>query len=99
MSEVPRQGRGGEFVGDYNGIKRGGEEAMTVFTPTFGSKGFMDRMHNRMTVEHDMTAAVIAGQFAGLVMAVVVMLVFGVILGKSPLFPVQVIGSLFFGDQ
>jgi hypothetical protein len=31
-------------------------------------------------------------------MAVVVMLVFTLFLGKGPLFPVQVIGSLLFGD-
>jgi hypothetical protein len=42
-------------------------------------------------------AGVLTGQAAGLIMAVVVMLVFAVFLGKSPLFPVQVIGSTVFG--
>src|SRR4051812_11887645 len=42
-------------------------------------------------------SGVITGQIAGLIMAVVVMFVFAVFLGKSPLYPVQVIGSLVFG--
>lgn len=44
-------------------------------------------------------AGIVTGQVAGLIMAVVVMLVFAVILGKSPLFPVQVIGSTLFGES
>ncbi len=44
------------------------------------------------------TAGVITGQIAGLIMAVVVMLVFTVFLGKGPLYPVQVIGSALFGE-
>jgi hypothetical protein len=42
---------------------------------------------------------IIAGQAAGLIMAVVVMFVFAVFLGKSPLHPVQVIGSTLFGQS
>lgn len=42
---------------------------------------------------------IITGQLAGLIMAVVVMLVFTVFLGKGPLFPVQVIGSTLFGEK
>lgn len=42
---------------------------------------------------------IITGQIAGLIMAVVVMFVFAVFLGKSPLYPVQVIGSVLFGEQ
>jgi hypothetical protein len=45
-----------------------------------------------------LAAGALAGQVAGLVMAVVMMAVFGLLLGSSPLFPVQVIGSLIFGD-
>jgi hypothetical protein len=71
---------------------------MTVFNPTFGFKGFMAQMHGRKTLVHDLGAAVIAGQFAGLVMAAVVMLVFTLFLGKEPLYPVQLIGSIFFGE-
>ena len=41
---------------------------------------------------------IVTGQIAGLIMAVVVMLVF-VFFGKSPIYPVQVIGSAVFGDQ
>lgn len=47
--------------------------------------------------------AVIAGavtsQLAALIMAVVVMLVFTVFLGKGPLYPVQVIGSVVYGEN
>jgi hypothetical protein len=43
-------------------------------------------------------AGAIAGQIAGLIMAVVVMAVFTIFLGKGPLYPVQVIGSFVFGD-
>jgi hypothetical protein len=46
----------------------------------------------------DLVAAVLTGQIAGLVMAVVVMAVFTIVLGKSPLLPVQVIGSFIFGE-
>ncbi len=42
-------------------------------------------------------ASVLTGQAAGLIMAVVVMIVFTIFLGKGPLFPVQVIGSTLFG--
>src|SRR5690606_12785431 len=41
----------------------------------------------------------ITGQIAGLIMAVVVMIVFTLFLGKSPLYPVQVIGSALFGQS
>ena len=44
-------------------------------------------------------AGIITGQVAGLIMAVVVMIVFAVFLGKSPLYPVQVIGSMVFGES
>lgn len=43
-------------------------------------------------------AGVVTGQIAGLIMAIVVMTVFALFLGKSPLYPVQVIGSLLFGE-
>lgn len=45
-----------------------------------------------------LAAGAIAGQISGLIMAVVMMAVFTVFLGKGPLYPVQVIGSLVFGD-
>lgn len=41
---------------------------------------------------------VVTGQIAGLIMAVVVMIVFTVFLNKNPLYPVQVIGSTLFGE-
>jgi hypothetical protein len=44
-------------------------------------------------------SGIITGQIAGLIMAVVVMIVFAVFLGHSPLYPVQVIGSTLFGES
>lgn len=44
-----------------------------------------------------LVAGIVTGQIAGLIMAVVIMIVFMVFLGKGPLFPVQVIGSMVFG--
>lgn len=46
-----------------------------------------------------LVTGIVTGQIAGLIMAVVVMIVFAVFLGKSPLFPVQVIGSVLFGES
>lgn len=46
----------------------------------------------------ELVPAIITGQIAGLIMAVVVIAVFVLFLGKGPLYPVQVIGSLLFGD-
>jgi hypothetical protein len=46
----------------------------------------------------DLAAGAITGQIAGLIMAVVMMAVFTLFIGKGPLFPVQVIGSFIFGD-
>lgn len=43
--------------------------------------------------------SIITGQLAGLIMAVVVMLVFALFLGKSFLYPVQVIGSALLGES
>ncbi|MBI2234760.1 MAG: hypothetical protein HYU57_07255 [Micavibrio aeruginosavorus] len=43
-------------------------------------------------------AALLTSQIAGLTMAVVVMAVFTLFLGKGPIFPVQVIGSIVFGE-
>jgi hypothetical protein len=54
--------------------------------------------HRPAALGRDLVAGAIAGQIAGLVMAVVVMAVFTVFLGKGPLFPVQVIGSTVFGE-
>jgi len=45
-----------------------------------------------------LTSGIITGQIAGLIMAVVVMIVF-TILGKGPLYPVQVIGSMALGES
>ncbi len=45
-----------------------------------------------------MISGIVTGQVAGLIMAVVMMAVFALFLGKSPLYPVQVIGSTFTGE-
>jgi len=50
-------------------------------------------------VARPILSGIITGQVAGLIMAVVVMLVFTVFLGKNPLYPVQVIGSAVFGES
>jgi hypothetical protein len=51
-----------------------------------------------ISLRRSLYAGILAGQAAGLIMAVVVMAVFTLFLGKGPLFPVQVIGSFVFGD-
>ncbi len=48
---------------------------------------------------HALRSGIVTGQIAGLIMAVVVMVVFSLFLGKSPLYPVQVIGSVLFGES
>ena len=52
-----------------------------------------------VTSESNILSGILTGQAAGLIMAVVVMIVFFVFLGKSPLFPVQVIGSVLVGEN
>ncbi len=47
----------------------------------------------------EIVAGILSGQVAGLIMAVVVMIVFALFLGKNPLFPVQVIGSMALGES
>lgn len=49
--------------------------------------------------KNKIVAGIVTGQIAGLVMAVVVMLVFALFLGTSPLYPVQVIGSALLGEK
>lgn len=51
------------------------------------------------TASRPFLAGIITGQIAGLIMAVVVMLVFALFLGKGLLYPVQVIGSMAFGES
>ena len=49
--------------------------------------------------DRPLLAGIVTGQLAGLIMAVVVMIVFALFLGKSPLYPVQVIGSALLGES
>jgi hypothetical protein len=51
------------------------------------------------SASRDVLAGALAGQIAGLEMAVVVMAEFTIFLGKGPLYPAQVIGSFVFGDR
>lgn len=51
------------------------------------------------TLKRDLLAAVLTGQVAGLIMAVAMIAVFVLFLGKPWYFPVQVIGSMALGDQ
>lgn len=52
-----------------------------------------------ISTERPVLSGIITGQLAGLIMALVVMVVFTVFLGKDPLYPVQVIGSAIFGES
>lgn len=56
------------------------------------------QLPSHTSVRKDLTAAALTSQLAGLIMAVAMMAVFTAFLGKSPLYPVQVIGSFVFGD-
>jgi hypothetical protein len=49
--------------------------------------------------DRPLLTGIVTGQLAGLIMAVVVMIVFALFLGKSPLYPVQVIGSALLGES
>jgi hypothetical protein len=70
-------------------------------------ENFMENTMKQNTMNADLNqvsskpllTGIITGQLAGLIMAVVVMIVFALFLGKSPLYPVQVIGSVLFGEQ
>ena len=48
---------------------------------------------------HAFSASLVTSIAAGLIMAVVMMLVFTLFLGEGPLYPVQVIGSAVFGES
>lgn len=50
------------------------------------------------TASRQLVSGIITGQIAGLIMAVIVMLVFALFLGKGLLYPVQVIGAMAFGE-
>lgn len=51
------------------------------------------------THRESLMPGIITGQLAGLIMATVVMLVFALFLGKSFIYPVQVIGSSLLGES
>ena len=55
-------------------------------------------MNVTSNTKRPLVAGIVTGQLAGLIMAVVVMAVFTLFLGKGPLYPVQVIGSTLFGE-
>jgi len=64
------------------------------YSPSVG--GMIQTKHS---FRQDIAAAIVTGQISGLIMAVVMMAVFTIFIGKGPLYPVQVIGSFVFGDQ
>jgi hypothetical protein len=55
-------------------------------------------LNTETTNDSSILSGILTGQAAGLIMAVVVMAVF-TLLGKGPLYPVQVIGSAIFGEN
>lgn len=57
------------------------------------------RGSHAVTTQKSILPGVVTGQIAGLIMAVVVMIVFMLFLGKGPLYPVQVIGSALLGEK
>lgn len=59
----------------------------------------METTATMKTNQRTLIAGIATGQAAGLIMAVVVMIVFAVFLGKNPLYPVQVIGSTLLGES
>lgn len=60
---------------------------------------FSQKTHSlSKATDKTLISGIVTGQIAGLIMAVVVMIVFALFLGKSPLYPVQVIGSMIFGE-
>ena len=63
------------------------------------SNGRIEKPSHAPSAAKPILGGILTGQLAGLIMAVVVMLVFAVFLGKNPLFPVQVIGSMVFGES
>ncbi len=71
---------------------------MTQVLTTEIPRSAADRAPARSSLRQDLVAGAWAGQISGLIMAVVMMAVFTLFLGKGPLYPVQVIGSFLFGD-
>lgn len=69
------------------------EESMEIRTGGWG------QAQAEESLRRDLIAGALAGQVSGLIMAVVVMAVFTLFLGKGPLYPVQVMGSFVFGDS
>lgn len=65
-------------------------------TPHFG---VTPRSAQGQVLGRDVAGGVIAGELSGLIMALVMMTVFALILNRGPLFPVQVIGSVIYGDR
>jgi MFS family permease len=59
----------------------------------------VDRKPLAKPQERTVLSGIVTGQIAGLIMAVVVMAVFTIFLGKGPLYPVQVIGSALLGES
>jgi hypothetical protein len=61
--------------------------------------GVTPRSAQGQVLGRDVLGGIFAGEISGLIMAVVMMGVFALILQKTALFPVQVIGSIIYGDR
>jgi len=61
--------------------------------------GITPRSAQGQVLGRDVIGGIFAGELSGLIMALVMMAVFALILNKGPLFPVQVIGSIIYGDR
>jgi len=70
---------------------------MTMYAPAAQTVHHVVRP--QVSLRHDLKAGAIAGQIAGLAMAVALIAEYWLRLGTHPLFPVQVIGSLVTGEQ
>jgi hypothetical protein len=52
-----------------------------------------------VSIHKPILSGIVTGQVAGLIMAVVMIIVFTAFLGKAPWYPVQVIGSMAYGES
>jgi|GEM_PF-563695 len=56
------------------------------------------KLKSKSSLGRDLAAGALAGQVAGLIMAIALMVVFTAFLEEGPVYPLQVIGSFIYGD-
>jgi hypothetical protein len=71
-------------------------EVLIMISPSYTASSLPSGM--KPAFRDIIVAGVLTSQVAALIMAVVIMIVFTVFLGKGPLFPVQVIGSTVYSE-